>query len=87
MKLFTEAKVSPVGQVNKKDLAKILRDTLIFFAAPILIYFGQLSGTLTNNGVITMSDLLPTLVTLGAIQGWFIGIAINFFLKLQDGSK
>lgn len=87
MNLFTEAKVSPVGQVNKADLQKIARDTAIFFAAPILMYVGQLSGTLSINHVVLFPDLAPTLTTIGAIEGWLIGIIINFFLKLRDGSK
>lgn len=87
MILYTDNKVSPVGKVNKADLKKIGRDTIIFFAAPTLMYVAQLSGTLSNNGVILMADLTPTLVTIGAIQGWLIGIVINFILKLQNGSK
>lgn len=85
--LYTTAKVSPQGQVNKADLKKIMRDTVIFFAAPILTYVGQLSGTLANNGVILVPDLVPTLLTIGAIQGWAIGIVVNFFLKFNDGTK
>ncbi len=87
MFLFTTKKISPQGKVNETDLRKIARDTMIFLAAPALIYFGQLSGTLAQNGVILFPDLVPTLLTIGAIEGWAIGIAINFFLKLKDGNK
>lgn len=87
MNLFTNAKVSPSGQVNQKDLSKIARDTAIFFAAPALMYLGQLSGTLANNHVLTLPDFIPSLMTVGTIQGWAMGIVINFFLKLKDGSK
>lgn len=87
MNIFTTAKVSPVGTVNKADLQKIARDTFVFFAAPILTYFGQLSGTLSQKGVLLFSDFVPTLITIGAIEGWAIGIGINFFLKLNDGKK
>ncbi len=87
MELYTTAKVSPPGKVNKADLKKIARDTAIFFAAPILVYFGQLSGVLAQNKVIVWPDLVPSIGTIGAIEGWAIGIAINFFLKLRDGSK
>ncbi len=87
MPLFTTAKVSPEGSVNKADLRKITRDALIFFAAPLLIYFSQISGTLAQNGIVLFHDLIPTLLTIGAIEGWAIGIAVNFLLKLNDGSK
>lgn len=87
MDIYTEKKVSPVGQVNKSDLKKIARDTAIFFAAPILTYLAQLTGSLNQNGVVGISDLTPSLVTIGSVQGWFFGIVVNFFLKLSDGKK
>lgn len=85
--LYTTAKISPVGQVNKKDVVKVLRDSVIFFAAPILMYLGQLQGILTQNHIVVWKDLVPSLMTIGAIEGWAIGIAINFFLKFNDGKK
>lgn len=87
MIFFSESKISPVGKVNEKDLKKILRDTLVFFAAPIVMYLGQLSGSLSQNGVILLTDFVPSLMTIGAVEGWALGIAINFFLKLSDGGK
>ncbi len=87
MILFSEAKISPKGTVNTKDLKKILRDTLIFFGAPILMYLSQLMGTLNVNKVLLLPDFIPTILTIGAMEGWLIGIAINFFLKFQDGTK
>lgn len=84
MKVFTDAKVSPVGQVNKTDLKRIARDTVIFFAAPALMYLGQVQGTLAQNQIVGLNDLIPNLVTIGAIEGWAIGIAINFFLKFSN---
>jgi hypothetical protein len=84
MFLYTTKDVSPTGTVNRKDLKKIARDTLIFFAAPITVYVLQVSNTLTQNGIVYASDLMPTVMTVGAIQGWLIGIVINFLLKLQN---
>ena len=87
MMLYTDKAVSPRWTVNKADLIKILRDTAIFFGAPTLMYLGQLSGTLTQHGVLKLPDLTPTVMTIGAIEGWAISIAINFFLKLNDPGK
>lgn len=84
---YSEAKVSPVGKVNDKDLKKIARDTAIFFAAPALIYLAQVQGTLAQNSIVLLPDLIPNSYTIGAIQGWVVSIAINFFLKLSDGKK
>lgn len=87
MNLYSEAKISPPGSVNKRDLKKIATDTLIFFAAPILLYLGQVQGTLNQNHIVVWEDFIPNLMTIGAIEGWAIGIVINFFLKFRDGSK
>lgn len=87
MVLYSEAKISPVGKVNERDLKKIARDTAIFFAPVILIYLGQVQGTLNQNNIILLNDFIPNLMTIGAIEGWAIGIVINFFLKLRDGGK
>ena len=87
MNLLTKDKVSERGDLNARDWKKIARDTAIFFAAPSLMYLGQIQGTLSANGSLILSDLSPSLMTIGAVQGWAIGIAINFFLKLNDGSK
>ena len=87
MFLYSNQKNSPAGSVNKADLKKIATDTVIFFAAPLLMYVAQLNGTLGNNGFLNGVDFIPTTATIGAIQGWFIGIVINFILKLRDGNK
>lgn len=87
MNLYTEAKVSPVGKVNAADLKKIALNTAQFFSAPALIYFAQLMGTLNTNHFLLIPDFIPGLMTVGAIEAWAIGIAVNFFLKFNDGKK
>jgi len=87
MDLYTEKKVSPKGKVNKTDLKKILRYTVIFFAAPTLIYLAQLQGTLSHNGDLSLVDFAFSKETRGAIYGWGLGIAINFFLRLNNNKQ
>lgn len=87
MEIYTNKKVSPFGQVNKTDLKKIARDTAIFFAAPVLMYLAQLTGTLNQNHIINLNDFIPNLTTIGTIEGWAIGIVINFFLKLSNSKE
>lgn len=87
MILFTNNKVSPQWKVNPAEIKKIAIVTAIFFAAPVIMYLGQLQGTLSTNHIIYLNDFVPNAVTIGAIEGWAIGIAINFFLKLKDGKK
>ena len=85
--IYTEKAVSPKWTVNKADLIKIARDMAIFFTAPVLMYFGQLNGSLNQHGVLHIKDFYPTLITIGAIQGWVISAIINFLLKLTDSKK
>lgn len=84
---FTDAKTSKVGFVNKEDIKKIIRDTIIFFAAPLLMYAGQLSSTLALKHIILGPDFVPNLTTIGTIEGWAIGIVINYLLKLNNGKE
>lgn len=85
---MSEAKVSPKWKLNNLDLKKIAIYTAKFFAAPAILYLSQLSNTNTSvNGFASFKDIAPNAVTMGGIYGWFIGIGINFFLKLQDGKK
>ena len=85
MNIFTTESIAPKWQVNQQDLIKIGKSTLIFFAAPILMYLAQLVASLSETHVLLLKDFIPNLATLGTIEGWAIGIAINFFLKLRDG--
>lgn len=41
--IFTTAKVSPSGTLNKEDLKKIGWNLLIFVAPTLAIFFGQLA--------------------------------------------
>lgn len=85
--IFTKAKVSPKWTVNKEDIKKIAVDTARFFSVPLLMYLAQLTGTLNNNNVLVAADFIPSLVTIGAIQGWGLGILVNFFLKFSNEKK
>lgn len=67
--------------INWQDVKHIIKWTAIFFAAPILMYLAQLTADLNTNKIIT--TLVPSTLTIGAIEGWALGIAINFFLSLQ----
>ena len=73
---------SEKGKLNWNDIKQIAKWTAIFFAAPVLMYLAQLEGQL-DKGVIT--TLIPNANTIGAIEGWALGILINFFLSLKEG--
>lgn len=86
--IMSDAKVSPKWKLNVADLKKIAIYTAKFFSIPIVMYLGQLVSTNTSaSGFTALKDLVPNTVTLGGIYGWALGIALNFFLKLNDGSS
>ena len=85
--LWTNAKISPPGKLNERDVKKIWMDTLRFFSAPIVMYLLQVQGTLMSSGGLQFNDLVPSAITLGSIYGWGLGILLNVFLKFRDGSK
>ncbi len=87
MNIYSKAKISPSGKVNEKDLKKIARDTAIFFAAPSLMYLAQLTGSLNANHILYFHDFIPNSMTIGTIEGWAIGILINFFLRLNNSKE
>jgi hypothetical protein len=84
--IYTEKKVSPVGQVNKADLNKWVRNMAIFLAPLGIVYLGQISMTL-QTGALGLRDFIPTPVTLGAIELYVINSILDFLKKLTDGSK
>lgn len=42
--IFTMAKVSPAGQLNKEDLLKIGKNIVLFTAPALAVFFGQLAA-------------------------------------------
>lgn len=85
--LYTDAKVSPVGKINKADLVAWFR-TVIIFTIPVgVIYLLQLQSTLQANNFLALKDLLPSQLTLGAAEGYVIGQFLGLLRKFLDGKK
>jgi len=72
MVLYTEKKVSPVGQLNSKDIKKIALNALMFSAPALAVFFAQL-----QLGVEFKDALLVAGLTL-----W--GLLADFFKKLKN---
>jgi hypothetical protein len=70
--LFTNKKVSPVGQVNSEDLKKVLRNAVVFSAPALAVFFAQL-----QMGVELKEAALVAALVL-------YGIFADFFKKLQN---
>ena len=83
MNFYTNKKISPVGQVNKKDLQKWVHNLLVFLVPLGVIYLLQLSGAL-QNGALTLKDLVPTSVTQGALELYVINAALDLLRKFKN---
>ena len=73
MSIFTTAKVSPAGTLNKEDLQKIGRNILLFTAPFFAVFFIQLQ--------LGVEPKAAALVALAA----FYGVLADFFKKLSEG--
>lgn len=82
---FTEAKTSKKGFLNKEDLKKMLRNALVFLTPTILLYASQLTGALSDHGVLIAKDLIPSAFVIGAFEGYLISTAIDYLKKLNNG--
>lgn len=83
MKIFTAQKVSPRGKLNNTDLNKIKNNMIVFTVPILLIYLQQLTISLSG-GVLDMQDLIPTGMTMGAIQAYVIATLIDVLKKLNN---
>lgn len=86
MDIYTNAKISPAGQVNKKDLKSWLTNMVVFLAPLGIIYLLQVNVTL-QNGPVRWSDFVPTPTTIGAIQLYFVNAALDLLRKFTDSKK
>ena len=84
--LYTEKKVSPKGQVNKDDLKKWGRNLLVFLAPLAVIYLLQLYAVL-QNGFLSLTDFIPSQITLGAIELYVVNALLDLFRKFTDSKK
>lgn len=86
MDLYTNAKVSPSGQVNKKDLQSWLTNMVVFLAPLGIVYLLQVNATL-QNGPIGWQDFVPTSATVGAIQLYLVNAGLDLLRKFTDSKK
>ena len=86
MEIYTDKKVSPVGSVNKADLAKWFKNMLMFLAPLALVYILQLNAAV-QNGVLGFDDLIPTQTTIGAVQLYIINALLDLIRKFTDPKK
>lgn len=91
-KIYSKAKVSPVGQVNKKDLSSWFWGSVDYlkpFAVAIaLMYLAPIMLVLGAQGhVVTINDFIPSEMTKGAIVLYIVSQIYGLLKKFADGSK
>ena len=86
--IYSKAKISPKGTVNKKDIKRWLNNLLVFVAPVALIYLMQVQGALSQEGhFFTGKDFIPSSFTQGAMVLYTINSLIDIIRKFRDGSK
>ena len=83
MILFSEAKVSPVGKVNKEDLSKWGHNLLLFLAPLGVIYLLQLN-TAVQTGALSFVSLIPTQATQGALELYVVNGLLDLLRKFLN---
>ena len=86
MNLFTNAKVSPAGKINKEDLNKVVGNAVVFLAPLVLLYISQLNAGI-QDGILSLGDFKPTLITIGGMQLYLLNALTDLLRKFTDGSK
>ena len=86
VELYTEAKVSPVGKVNKADLVRWSQNLILYLIPLALLYVAQLNGGI-QDGILSGSDFTPTLVTLGGMQLYVLNSLTDLLRKFSDSKK
>lgn len=86
MDLYTEAKISPKGKINKEDLKRWGHNLVVFLAPLGVIYLLQLSSVL-QNGALTLQSLVPTAVTQGALELYVVNGLLDLLRKFNDAKK
>ena len=86
MDLYTNAKVSPAGKVNKQDLKSWINNLLIFLAQLGVIYVLQLHGAL-QKGTLVVTDFTPSLATVGAIELYVVNGVLDLLRKFNNSKN
>lgn len=84
IKLYTKAKVSPLGQVNKADLISWGKNVLIFIIPVGIVYLLQLQSELQSDGILGLKDFIPSTLTIGAGEGYVIGQILALLKKFAN---
>lgn len=72
-------------RLNKKDIKDQLHSAFVWLAPLGILYVAQLSGSLAEKKVLGFADLVPNLMTISAIQLYFVNQLFGLFRKAMAG--
>jgi hypothetical protein len=79
---------SPAGTLNSRDWKKWGEDSLYFFLSVLVIYLTSFAATLSlPNHIFDLMDLVPNLLTWGAILNYVINTIQNLIRKRNNGKE
>lgn len=87
MLLYTNKSVSPRGKINLEDLQDWLYHALKYAAPVGVMYLAQIGLALQDHQALRLSDLVPTLVTQGAVEAWVLSQGLALLSKFNNDKK
>ena len=77
-------KPSKAGTLNRQDLQKIAKNSVVFASPVVLIYLGFVLNAVQKDGF-QLNDLVPSSEAVTVIVLWIINTLIDTFKKLIAG--
>lgn len=77
--------VSEKWKLTKTDLSKWGKNLVVFLFPLLLVYFAQLTGFLQTHESLSLQGLVPTKVTLGAIELYALNALVDLIKKWSSG--
>lgn len=77
--------MSKKDALNFQDIKNQCKTAFEWLLPLVGIYVLQLQGTLSAKGVILLSDLKPTLITVGAMELWALNQVYGLLKRYKAG--
>ena len=86
--LYSEAKVSPRGKVNREDLTRWVNNLLIFLAPVGILYTTSILGILQQpDHLISLKDFVPSKMVQGGMIVYVLSTIQDLLRKFMDSKK
>lgn len=78
-------KQSKKFDLNWGDIRNQIKASIVWLAPLVVLYIAQLQGALMDHKTLTLADLTPNSMTVGAVQLYVINQAFGLFNKFVSG--